>query len=100
MTAALHVLQHVTALASSDGRGDFQLVSAQDGRLVRLNIPTANLWVMRGTEDGSMMDREMDYIRKQFVKLTESEIEQGPSAIYANLRDMADEIISNLEEIK
>ncbi len=100
MAAPSHILEQVSALALSDGRTDFKLLVAHDGKLVRISIPTAGIWVMRADEDGSMMDREMDVCRAHFVKLTHDEIEQGAGAIYANLRDLAEEMISNTEETK
>ncbi len=93
-----HPLAQVVALAKADGRSDFQLFTAPEDGRVRLNIPTANLWVMCAQEDGALMDRQMALVRKTFVKLGEDDIARGAASIYAMLGARADRIISDIEE--
>lgn len=98
MAKAPHILAQVIALAK--GRDDFELFTGEGGQPVRLRNRAANLWVMVKREDGSMYDRWSDDEGYQLVKLTETEIEQGPAALWEQLRTLADENISHREESK
>ncbi len=98
MASTPHILEQVIALAK--GRDDFELFTGEGGQPVRLRNRAANLWIMRASEDGSMYDRWSDDSRMQFVRLTETEIEQGPEALWEQLRILADENISYREDTK
>ncbi len=100
MVNAPHILAQVMDLALAAGRADFELFTGKGGQPVRLRNKAANLWIMRAKEDGSMYDRWSSDEGKHFVKLSETEIEQGPKALWEHLRALADENISNREETK
>jgi len=100
MAEAQHILAQVIALAIQAGRADFALFQGKNGQPVRIRNNAANLWIMRATEDGSMYDRWSDDEGKQLIKLTETEIEQGPAALWEQLRTLADENISHREDTK
>ncbi len=96
MAEAPHILEQVMALAK--GHDDFELFKGKGGQPVRLSNDAANLWIMRASEDGSIYDRWSNESRMQFVRLTETEIEQGPAALWEQLRALADENISHRED--
>ncbi len=98
MAQAPHILEQVIALAK--GRDDFELVKGKGGQPVRLRNRAANLWIMRAAEDGSIFDRWSSDSGLQFVKLNETEIAQGPEALWEQLCRLADENISQREENK
>ena len=98
MAEAPHILTQVIAIAA--GRDDFELFTGEGGQPVRVRNKAANLWVMVERENGSMYDRWSSDEGYQFVKLTESEIEQGPAALWEQLRTLADENISHREDTK
>ncbi len=75
-----HPLQAVSALAQAQGVLPHKLIVDHEGKLVRLRT-TSGLWVLRGSENGSMYDRWSDAEGKTFVKLTEAQIAEGPQAI-------------------
>ena len=98
MAEALHILEQV--IAHAKGRDDFELFKGEGGQPVRLRNRAAKLWIMRANENGSMYDRWSDDSGLHFVKLSETEIEQGPEALWEQLRTLADEQISHREDTK
>lgn len=98
MANAPHILQQVIGLAK--GRDDFELFTGKGGQPVRIRNRAAHLWVMRADENGSMYDRWSVDEGLQIVKLDDTEIEQGPVAVWEHLCALADENISHREESK
>jgi len=98
MAEALHILEQV--IAHAKGRDDFELFKGEGGQPVRLRNRAANLWIMRASEDGSIFDRWSSDAGMRFVKLSETESEQGPEALWEQLCRLADEQISHREETK
>ena len=96
MVNSPHILAQVASLAKE--RTDFELFTGDSGQPVRLRNRTAKLWIMRADENGSMYDRWSSDEGLRIVKLDDSEIEQGPEAVWEHLRALADEQISNREE--
>ncbi len=100
MVNAPHILAQVADLALAAGRADFELFTGKRDQPVRIRNHAANLWIMRADEDGSMHDRWASDEGKRLIKLGETDIEQGPAALWAQLRTLADDIISNREDTK
>jgi len=79
-----HPLKLVSGLALAQDVLPHELIVDHDGALVRIRTKSG-LWVMRGTEDGSIMDRWSDDGGMALVKLTEDQIAEGPPAILTYL---------------
>ena len=98
MANSSHILAQVAALAQE--RLDFELFTGEGGQPVRLRNRAARLWIMRADENGSMYDRRSSDEGLRILQLNETDIEQGPAAVWEHLRALADENISNREDIK
>lgn len=79
-----HPLHAVSELAKARNSLPHKLIVEHGGALVRLRT-ACGLWVMRGTEDGSMYDRWSFDDGLKSVKLTEDQIAADPQAILDHL---------------